>query len=302
MADFGTKSKPVILDISQVIRRVGWITGPNILMLRIFAMIRNTEPQPNVRLEQPIGWNGDAYVKVIHDHDDFVPVPIITLPTVNAAMIAHSLDWNKEPLKDPSANETFDIYTALIFFNLAVIKREMVSPPMDNKYEIKVHFPGSKKKSEPFTMYIAYFNFGTLDYEVAKAYPLGALPLFFTQEQKDNNTPVLSGNIQIFPTAEARNNFITLNPGMGSHEEVVPQEISDLFQWEIEAWTFKRRKEFPVDDEAFYIPTFDWQGDEKTKGHKILAEGAYTDSMTLPARTITITAEFKELTLEMTKV
>jgi len=298
---FGKKERPLILDVSQLARRVQWITGPDILMLRIYCQILNPNT-PTATLVQPMAYNGEVFVTAIHDYDDHTPPPTVELPTINAAMIAHSLDWNKAPLKEPSANEGFRLFTALIFFNLRVIKREMVSPPVDNTYEIKVQLPASVRKTQPETLFIAYWNFGTLNYEAAKAFPL-SIPVFYTQAMVDNNTPAISGNIQFFATSADRDFFISIQPDpWGATEDTTNIEKSDLFQWEVEAWTFKRRKEFPVDPDDFYAPTFEWEGDEKTKGHELIADGAYTDNMVLPARTVTIRANFKTLAMTMEKV
>lgn len=303
MADFGTKTKPVILDISQVIRRVAWITGPDILMIRIFAMLRKPGT-PTTRIEQPIAYNGDAFKDVIHDYRaDAKPIPTVELPTINGGMMVYSLDWNNPPLKDNSANETFNIYSAVLFFNLPVLKREQQTP--GETYEVKVIFPGNTKKPEPATTYYAFWNFGTLNWETAKAFPL-QIPYYTSWENLAKNITDVGGNIQFWTSAAPRDQFVLINSGegWGSHEETVQSEVNDLFQWECEAWTFKRRKEFPLDKENFLNPTdaFGWQGDEKTKGHEFFSDGAYMDSMVIPSRTVTFRVKYKTLELTATKV
>jgi hypothetical protein len=288
---FGTKERPVILDISQLIERVNWVLGKNFLVLRINAKMRKGHTPTASVIVSDGAYTGEVFTTTINEHDDNVPFPAISLPKISKAMFAHTIEFNKSPpLK--KADETFNDYTQLIFLNLRRLKsfRDF----KDDNYQIKISFPAGVHRRSPTTLYYAFFNFGTLDWELAKAFPLHAIPFFYTVKERDDNTPHIGSNIQLLNDAADRALFLTLNPEWGSHDEPDFEIISDAFQWEVEGWTFKGRDEFPV-NLVNYTFSFD-TNDSKTKGH-----GKITTPPIAAAATVTIRVNFKTLSLELTK-
>lgn len=291
---FGTKEFPVILDISQLIERVAWITGPDILMVRVKAKIR-TGGVITTTIEQPIAYNGDLFASAIHDHDAFVPTPIIQLPTINKDMIAHSLDWNKPPLK--KTDEGGLTWFALLFFNLRTLNKARTPKLPD--YEIKVRFQGSTKKTLPETIYWAYADPFANPFEYYNDHPTttGAIVDGF-----GHFSTVVSP--KAFSTSGERNTFIGWNAGSlppwVAFDQAITNEQNDMFQWEVEGWAFKRRKEFPVNTSDFK-PSFAWETDDKTKDYHKDSAGAFAENDVLPAYTVTIRVNLKTLKFTLTK-
>jgi hypothetical protein len=289
---FGSKERPVILDISQLIERVNWIVAKTFLVLRVDAKIRIPHT-PSVSIIVSDGaYTGDAFANTINQHDAKVPFPAISLPKISKDMFAHTIEFNKSPPIKKAEAETLNHYTQLIFVNLRRLKT--FNGFTSDNYQIKISFPAGEHRRVATTLYYAFFNFGTLDWELAKAFPLHAIPFFYTVKERDDNTPHIGSNIQLLNDAADRALFLTLNPEWGSHDEPDFEIKDDSFQWEVEGWTFKGRDEFPV-NLTNYTLAFD-TNDSKTKGH-----GKITTPPVAAAATVTIRVNLKTLTLELTK-
>jgi hypothetical protein len=292
---YGTKKRPVVLDFAQILRKVEWILGPNIAMIHFDVNCQLHTPHA-----VPLSAIGVSLADVftstaINIHDDFLTVPTPTNP-VTPEMAAHTLAWNRAPRKPSAGSDLQYRWKAVLFLNLGRIKsfRDIQDPTFD----VVVNFPASEKKTESGFIHYAYFNFGTLSFAIAKAFPLYAVPVFFTEEQRDNNTPVITGNIQLFGSVAERDHFITLQPDpWGAQEEPATGDTFDLLDWEVKAYTYKKRKDFPLNNDL--NPTY--AVDEKQIAFQVQHDHA-TLAVQIPARTVTFTINLKTLTMTSKKV
>jgi hypothetical protein len=297
---FGTREFPVILDITQRVQRIAWRVGTDILLVRLTAQIRQPA-LPTVRVISNGAYNGDGFVNSIDVHDDKQPAPVIVFPKLSADMRAHTLVFNRPPIQKFNVGETFNVFTGLIIFNIRRIKS--FNGFVDNSYQLQFTFPPSHVTHSTGLSHYAFTTFGLLnDWEIAKAFPFTTGVII----DAEGHT-ALSGNIRLFGTTTERGLFLSRNGEWFSHDEPSTDDIADLFGWEMEAWSFQVRTEFPVN--AQYRPTFGTHGVgndgqptliDEAKGHGFDHDHATVDHP-LAEKTVTINLNTKSMSFTMVK-
>jgi hypothetical protein len=282
---------PWRLDPFKNIVGVGW-GGGNVLVLRIDTIV-NFRHAPRFTSIDNLDFTGsliDAYANVINEHDAHAPAPTIVNP-MSADMRAHEFMWSRPPYKlDSEAGHT---WKALVFLNLSRIRSFLDSS--DPTYSFLIQFPAGEHIPNG-TTYFAFFNFGTLDWDTANEFPL-LVPVFFTEEQRDNNTPVVTSNVQAFGSAADRDFFISLQSDpWGSHDEPdTGPELNDGLQWRVRGFTYRKRNDFPALSDN--TPTWD-------EGTAIGSAEEHAESLigvSVPAYTVTVTVNLETLSISMSK-
>jgi hypothetical protein len=284
---------PWRLDPLKKIVGVGW-GGGNVLVLRIETRVNNHTPRlTTIEDLQFTGSLIDAYAETINEHDDHLPPPDIINP-MDGDMRAHTFMWNRPPYKvDAAGDESAHTWKAIVFLNLSRIRSFLDTSDPD--YVFMVHFPASEHDPESGFVYYAFWNFGELNWEIANEVTL-LIPVFFTEEMRDNNTPVVSSNIQAFGTAFERDFFITLQPDIwDAHEEPVSPDPNDGLNWRMGGRTYRKRINFPTDAEIAPL----WNESTAIGAAEEHAESVINTP--IPAYVVTVTVNLDTLEISMTK-
>jgi hypothetical protein len=290
--NFGLKKKPATLDFSGIIQKVEWILGPDILVLQFDWRMGLFGQTFGATSLSALGLSTiDPFAQIINEHDDFVPVPSIVNP-MSKPMVAHTLAFNRPPFKR-SGIEAAPHWKAILFFNLAHIKS--FEDLTDPTYQITITTPPSRIIHETgFVHWIYYDPFGN-PFEYYQAHPSTSGIVI----DAEGHTAVFLFPAAI-PTIEARDLYLSLNAGslppLRSFEEPTSSDRSDGFGWRIDAKTYRRRKDFPLGSEL--APLWDVA---EAKSSAFLSEQAVI-STSFPARTVTVTVNFKTLAISMRKV
>jgi hypothetical protein len=294
---FGTKKSPATLDVSQIIRKVEWATGPNVLMIWVSVNVQQHEPHAIPVKAFAVQDIANIFDDPIHIHDTHTPVPTVANP-MNADMISHTFAWNRAPRKPDGGPDKIFQWRAALFFNLGKIKSlAVVSGEHITKYEITIRFPASEKTTESSVAYYAYADpFGnSFDYYQAHPTTTGAIIDAF------GHTGIVTSPI-VFGSAAQRSEFLGFNAGSlppwVAFDKPGTGDVWDLLDWDLKAYTFLKRKDFKLKDDLSPDPSIldatnqsaTEQRDHSTVDHSI------------PSETVTLTINLKTLAMTSKKV
>jgi hypothetical protein len=290
---FGTRKSPATLDISQIIRKVEWATGPNVLLIHFD--VNTSLHEPRAIPVQPFAV--DAISNVFNDpiniHDTHTPTPTIVNP-MSADMTAHTLVWNRAPRKPAAGVDLVYNWKAALFLNLGKI-RFLGSVTDLEHYEVVVRFPASEKKTESGVILNAFTTFGVVnDWEAAKA----SSPHPISDIINEDLSHSLVGNILVFGNTAERAAFLARNGDWFSHDEPATGETFDLLDWDLKAYTFKKRKDFKLKDDLSPDPSIldaTFINFKEERAHATFA-------VQIPAFTVTLTINLKTLSMTSKKV
>jgi hypothetical protein len=291
---FGTRHSPATLDISQIIRKVEWATGPNVLMLHFD--VNTSLHAPHAIPVEPfaVAAVSSVFDDPIHIHDTHVPIPTVVNP-MSSSMTAHTLVWNRAPRKPAAGVDLVYNWKAALFLNLGKI-RLLDSVTDLEHYDVVIRFPASEKKTESGVILNAFTTFGVVDdWSAAKAsspHPFSDVTFFL------GGPHTIVGNILTFGNQADRATFLSLNGDWFTHDEPATGETFDLLDWDLKAYSFKKRKDFKLKDDlspdpAILDATFINFREERAHA---------TFAVQIPAYTVTLTINLKTLTMTSKKV
>ena len=238
---------PWRLDPLKNIVGVGWGAG-NVLVLRIETRVNNHTPRlTTIEDLQFTGSLIDAYAETINEHDDHVPPPDIVNP-MDGDMRAHTFMWNCPPYKlDTGGDESSHTWKAIVFLNLSRIRSFLDTS--DPEYVFTIHFPASEHHTEGGTVYWAFADpFGNpFEYYLEHPTTTGAVI------DADGHTGIVNSPIAFGSEAE-RAAFLSWNAGSlppwHTFDEPLPEsDLNDGLQWNVRGRTYKKRNDFPTDEE-----------------------------------------------------
>lgn len=238
---------PWRLDPLKNIVGVGW-GGGNVLVLRIETRVNNHAPRlTTIEDLQFTDSLMDVYAETINEHDDHVPPPAIVNP-MDGEMRAHAFMWNRLPYKlDIDGGDSPHTWKAIIFLNLSRIRSFVDSS--DLEYVFTIHFPASEHHTETGTVYWAFADpFGNpFEYYLEHPTTTGAVI------DGDGHTGVVNSPIAFGSVAE-RAAFLSWNAGSlppwhTFDEPTPPSDLNDGLQWKVQGRTYKKRNEFPTDEQ-----------------------------------------------------
>ena len=285
---------PWRLDPLKRIVGVGW-GGGNVLVLRIETRVNNHVPRLTTLEDlQFTGSLIDAYAETINEHDDQVPPPVIVNPT-NADMRAHTFMWNRPPYKlDIAGDESPHTWKAISFLNLSRI-RSFLLHTSDPEYAFAIHFPASEHHTEGGTVYWAFADpFGNpFEYYLEHPTTTGAVI------DAEGHTGIVNSPVA-FGSAAERTAFLGWNAGSlppwHTFDEPQPEsDLNDGLQWIVRAHTYKKRNDFPTDEENAPL----WN-----EGTAISAAEEHAESVIatpIPAYTVAVSVNLQTLEIAMTK-
>lgn len=291
--NFGTRKRPATLDFGQIIARIEWALGPSILMLHFEASSEVHPPRTIDVSAIGIGTISSVFDNPIHIHDNFNnPVPTVVNP-MSLGMVSHTLVWNRAPKKPGGGSDNVFEWKAVLFLNIGRIKTFYDIEEPDNHYDIVVRFPASEKTTETGVILYAFADVFGWEYHFSHPQVTGAII-------DDHGTFGIVGTVQVFGSETARSDFLGWNSGSlppwVAHDEPASGDVYDRFAWQLRAYTFKRRKDFPLKSDTL-LPDFSLS-DDKAKDAK--SDNAHaTVDVQIPAITVTVTVNTKTLALTM---
>ena len=284
---------PWRLDPLKNIVGVGW-GGGNVLVLRIETRVNNHTPRlTTIKDLQFAGTLIDAYSETINEHDDHVPQPDIVNP-MDGDMRAHTFMWNRPPYKlDAGGDDSPHAWKAIIFLNLSRIRSFLHTS--DPEYVFTAHFPASEHHSEGGTAYWAFADpFGNpFEYYMEHPATTGAVI------DAEGHTGVVNSPIA-FGSEAQRAAFLEWNAGSlppwHTFDEALPDtDLNDGLQWKVRGRTYKKRNDFPTDEENAPL----WDEDTAIAVAEEHAESVIATP--IPAYIVSVTVNLDSLEISMTK-
>jgi hypothetical protein len=284
---------PWRLDPLKKIVGVGW-GGGNVLVLRIETRVNDHTPRLTT-LEDLQFTDSliDAYAEAINQHDDHVPAPDIVNP-MDGDMRAHTLMWNRPPYKlDTAGDESSHTWKAIVFLNLSRVRSFLDTS--DPEYVFTVHFPASEHHTEGGTVYWAFADpFGNpFEYYLEHPTTTGAVV------DADDHTGVVNTPIA-FGSESERAAFLGWNAGSlppwHTFDEPSPEsDLNDALQWDVWGGTYKKRNDFPTDEERAPL----WDEDTAIAVAEEHAESVIATP--IPTYVVTVTLNLDTLEILMAK-
>lgn len=296
---YGSKRRPVVLDFSQIIRRVNWVVGGNILTLDIQLNVDRHEPGQQTLLKA-MSDTFNVFTETINKHDDKLPVAELENP-FTPDMIDKLYIWSRAPFTETGGENQTRHKRAIIFFNLSKIKSKMKADSSTGatpiEFEFQVLFPPGQNTTQDETTYWAYYD------------PFGN-PFEYYMEHPQSSGAIIDefGNtgVFVFPrafgTAAERDQFLGYNAGslppMVGFDEPNQTTVDDNLNWEIRAETHKKTKDYLARN--FPTNSRNEPGWDEDKATDTATESESSPDL-MPAFTVTVTVKFSDLSVTMEK-